>query len=831
MKKELVPWVALVLSLVASAAGNGETVPPEKAGQQAAPASNEGPPIPLGIGGCGGVYLLAEPGELTVDVEKRDRHRSGRGTELRAILAGPDRKVLQDVSIPPDGLTARGKVGPPRRVRLSTQVPRKGVYVLNITASQDRYGETIIWGFRTNCPRWLIETSRGHKDERHQEPIVLLRPDQPGDVCFLPQREAFRMEVADLPPGADALAVYDHRNTLVQTLRVEKGKAAGSFPEDIHRGAGPWRLHLPVQQATININGVTRWERDDLFQNLSLWTTNPASWFPFLENRWLLTPYSRMVFGKAETPGEAAFQVHNNSDRPKSVKLEIEFPKDAWPARVSSEIVRLGPKEGKEVLVRFTIPEEGQSRVCHLRATPVEDAGFSTYSTLTVRAGAAPASRPLTMPLVLKPYQHENEQAGYLPDYPMENQLYFDLENHPWAWKGRGLQTLRGEKWATVELASAVKSGTPGLEPSSLGMASPKIAFDRDGDVYLLARAGRRAALLHSRDGGKSFAAYRIPGRENRPQDFEMELFSGHNVPDGPPPILCYTHTASDPKRIWRRINDLELILPKKENGRISFGDPILISKQCIGIAMHSGAPSEVVSRGSRVHVVWGEATDPETKVPGVPTYVATYDRTTKVLGKPALVGHGAPANDVHNTPSITMDSQGYLHVLAGTHGRPFPYARSLKPNDAHSGWTHPVPAGENLSQTYIGLVCGPDDTLHLVYRLWQSGKEPFPASHYATLAYQRKRPGQPWEAPRVLIIPPFSEYSVFYHRLTIDRAGRLFLSYDYWSTYWFYRTDHSGSRRALLMSPDGGETWKLVQGDDLQRRTSHAAGPNHPGK
>ncbi|MBM4042658.1 MAG: hypothetical protein FJ290_29570, partial [Planctomycetes bacterium] len=250
--------------------------------------------------------------------------------------------------------------------------------------------------------------------------------------------------------------------------------------------------------------------------------------------------------------------------------------------------------------------------------------------------------------------------------------------------------------------------------------------------------------------------------------------------------------------------------------GRLTVGEPILVSKQCIGLSAHSGIPASVVSRGSKVHVIWGEATDPSVKVPGVPTFVATYDRETGKLGAPASIGHGAPANDVHNSPSITMDSQGHLHALAGTHGRPFPYARSLKPNDAGGGWTKPEPVGEGLSQTYIGLVCGPDDTLHLAYRLWRSGIEPFPASHYATLAYQRKRPRQPWESPKVLIVPPFSEYSVFYHRLTIDRKGRLFLSYDYWSTYWFYRNDHFGRRRALLMSPDGGDTWKLVETSDL---------------
>ena len=103
---------------------------------------------------------------------------------------------------------------------------------------------------------------------------------------------------------------------------------------------------------------------------------------------------------------------------------------------------------------------------------------------------------------------------------------------------------------------------------------------------------------------------------------------------------------------------------------------------------------------------------------------------------------------------------------------------------------------------------------------LWREDREYFPASHYACLAYMSKRPGEAWSAPRPLIVSAFSEYSVFYHRLTIDRRGRLFLSKDYWSTYWFYRNDQPGSRghwRTLLMSPDDGETWKLSADGDLQ--------------
>ena len=108
------------------------------------------------------------------------------------------------------------------------------------------------------------------------------------------------------------------------------------------------------------------------------------------------------------------------------------------------------------------------------------------------------------------------------------------------------------------------------------------------------------------------------------------------------------------------------------------------------------------------------------------------------------------------------------------------------------------------------------DDTLHSAFRLWWNGTSYFPAGNYATLAHQRRPAGEAWQEPRVLVVPPFSEYSVFYHRLTIDRSGRLFLSYDYFSTYWFYRNDHQGSRRALMMSADGGMTWKLVETSDL---------------
>lgn len=782
------------------------------------------------LGGIGGAYFLAEPGELVVQVEKRDRNRRAGRTDLRAILAGPDRSVVQEVTIPDDGQPKGSGLGPVQRCLLSTKVPAKGVYVLNITVSQDRYGDEVVWGFQANCKKFLIETARGHRDQRHQEPIVLANPQVPANVCFWPRNDAFGIEVSGMPKGSTPVIVYDTHGTPVARLHGgTEGQALHHFPATASRQAAPWRLHFPAAQATVNIDGLTRWDTGDLHPDMACWTTDPQSWFPFLDNRWILTPYRRTVCGQPGNTNEVTFQLHNKSAREKNIQLTLEFPQEvsqlgapaslAIYAELSVNRVVLGPKQTKNMTVKCRMPPHGQTRLAYIRATPLDDSGFSTYSTLSMKSGLPSAARPLAMPILLKPYEHENEQYGYQADYPVDNQAYFDLKNNPFIRTSSGITTWRNGSWDTSLLSSAIQTRIPRFEGNAFGLPSTKIAFDSDNDLYALAMAGRKAVLLHSADGGKALAAYVIPGHEDRPRSFDFEQFSGQNVPPDPPPILRYSQTSRDEKLIWRRLHTLELFLPRKQGGHISLGEPVMFSDKCIGSSGHSGIPSSIVSRGSKVHVVWGEATDPTEKIEGVPTFVATYDRIAGTLGRPALVAYGPPANDVHNSPSIAMDKAGYLHVLAGTHGRPFPYTQSLEPNEAATGWTKAIPAGDNLGQTYVGLVCGPDDTLHSVFRMWRSGVEPFPSSSHATLAYQRKRPGQPWEPPRVLVVAPFSEYSVFYHRLTVDRWGRLFLSYDYWSTFWFYRNDHFGRRRSVLMSPDGGETWKLAESSDLVPR------------
>lgn len=769
--------------------------------------------IRWGIGGAGGAYFLAEPGELVIDLQKRDRNVHNRRTDLRALLVTPDRKVVQEVTLPDTG--PRDGNGPLQHTRLSTLVNHKGIYKLNITISNDRYGEEIVWAFRTNCRHYLIETSRGHKDARHEEPIVLLAPEHSGDVCFHPPRDAFAVEIEDLPRSVKALSVFDASGSTVDTLKVRGGRVTRTFPARVHRPT-PWRLHLPAQQAVIHIDGVTRWTDDDPHANMSYWTPHLETFFPLHACRWLLTPYNRNLNVRPGASGAIEFQVRNSSNSPQTVRLAAECGRAAdLPVQLSADTVNLGAMERARVTAHYRMPDstgEDESLACRLRATSETYPEVSTYSTLTLRTGTSPVRRPIRLPLVLKPYEHENAQFGFVADCPVENQVYFDIDNRPFVRTERGISALRDGRWTESDLRNAVS----GMEDGVLGTASTKIAFDGENLLYNVVNVNGQPNLLYSADQGHSFSACAIPGREDCPRTFDIEWFTGHNSSDGPPPILRYSLTGEDVRLFWRKVNDLELFLPEKTSRGLSLGEPILVSDRCIGLSQHSGIPASVVSREGKVHVIWAEATDPDEDVPGVPTYVATIDRETREMGAPALVGYGPPANDVHNSPSITMDSQGYLHALSGTHGCPFPYARSLGSNTADSGWTEPREAWPDARQTYIGFVCDPEDTLHSAFRLWWNGTSYFPAGNYATLAHQQRPPGGAWQEPRVLVVPPFSEYSVFYHRLTIDRIGRLFLSYDYFSTYWFYRNDHPDSRRSLMMSPDRGNTWKLVETADL---------------
>jgi hypothetical protein len=122
--------------------------------------------------------------------------------------------------------------------------------------------------------------------------------------------------------------------------------------------------------------------------------------------------------------------------------------------------------------------------------------------------------------------------------------------------------------------------------------------------------------------------------------------------------------------------------------------------------------------------------------------------------------------------------------------------------------------------QTYLSLVCGPDDVLHLVSRQVRRNIDShFRGSLYDALVHQSLQPGaRKWSVPHLVVVPPLPGYSQYYQKLTVDRLGRLFVSCSYFS-----RRDPPASRvyrrfhhRMVLISEDGGRAWRFVTTADL---------------
>jgi len=196
----------------------------------------------------------------------------------------------------------------------------------------------------------------------------------------------------------------------------------------------------------------------------------------------------------------------------------------------------------------------------------------------------------------------------------------------------------------------------------------------------------------------------------------------------------------------------------------------------------------------------------------GNPTYIATIDRNEGRIVAKHLLAMASPAvPDRHATPVIAADSQGFLHVICGSHNEPFLYLRSRKPNSITDGWTTPRKVGGK--QTYATLVCDPQDHLHTIYRV-----------HPKLLYRHKPASADEWSAPATLAHPPdlHTGYTIYYHRLFIDRRGALYASFTFMET-------HTGSQgrypRYLAMSEDHGATWQLATTDKFKPTAIH---PRH---
>lgn len=775
--------------------------------------------LPPVVRSTGLVHLqVHQPGPFSLSVLKRDLNNYEGEDLLHLTLYDPAGIEILTHTIPDDGIT---EIGPDaeayQRFETTVDAAVAGRYRLLVTGSVD-----LVWGMETSASGYVLEG-----------PEVLTDAALSGSICFAPPSREFAITLRAIRDrGVQTVTLSDDAGERLGEFTLSEAGTVQTleFPEAERDGL--WSLDFEALDVRIDLG---RWVR--------YWTFEADAWFDVEASRQMLLPHS---FTRYLQPGESAeidFRLLNRLDREGIFNLELIADERLQSALLGpASPVTLEAGETMQLRVRVTAPEdarEGQQFTAAVRASALNHPAATTFSGIDMRIGESPATQPLEMPIELEPLAYENALFGYAPDY-MRNETYFDAENRPWIRQRTdssdgttGVYTLtEGSQWAHFGFEDAIREKYPEYRTSrgGGGFAGAKLAFDGEGGIYTTLRLEvadeQFAVLVFSPDDGSSWQVFELRGSQA-----EVEQFTGHNALDIPPPILAFEFVAPHAARFCS-YHDLWLYMPRRGGDRLVLGEPIKVAEAVVGSCQHSGGPASSATQDGRTHIVWGAVSgEPDgsgADERGVPTYATTYDHATGEVGEQVLLGHGPPVNDVHNVPAITIDSEGYLHVVIGAHGNPFRYVHSLHPNDA-STWTEPEimltrgfvrdDGSHRGRQTYISLVCDQHDTLHVASRQNRNDGAYHGFSSYRTLSIQHRPKNGRWTRDATpLVIAAFPGYSIWYHKLTIDRLGHLWLSYGYWSRHAVYESHYPGRyyHRAVLLSRDGGITWKLAETSDF---------------
>jgi len=757
---------------------------------------NAAPTAPQAVEGlqhAGAVHFYAQPGPLNVTLWKQDTPKNETDRTMTAVLAGPDGTIH-------DQLKLYSKLDQPTQKiegKLKAEVVRAGIYTLLVSANQDQYIQAQTWGFSTNATQYMINAGTGHVDRAREETIMLNGKNEPFSVFFKPVKRAFEVRLTRLPATVKSVELRDAGGEMVQTLAVAEGKAQAAIAADKGKRDGMWELRLPVQRGSVLIEGVNYgWAKDE--RPLPVWTTGREVAFEVGDYHWLLQPrrFARNI--KAGDTGAVEMTVFNNTSTP--MPLALSLTRTGVPGRIRLENAQLevAPGANRRVRVQYDFPlalPNGRYDVI-LTAKDTRN-NRQAFSLIQFRAGEAPTDT-ISLPLELKLYEHDQFQFAYEPDYPRANQFYFDADNRPWQVTRAGIQTLVDGEWKTVILPGDDQTAT---------YPTHALGADQAGFVYGIVNRNNKPYFLRTSSKTLQAELVELPAGGY----YMPETFSGGRVSSYPPVLLRYVLDASKAQvSFWSKVHKLELRLTEIKEGKLHLSQPILVSDNCVGMSAHSGITSPVAADGDRLHFIWGETSDPAKKDPGVPTYTRTYDRKTGQMTAPVFLAWSPPVNDVHNMSTLIVDSKGDRHVIIGSHGQPFQYLHSPH---GDMKWSAPREITQ-MSPTYIGAVFDNADNIHLFFRQWQREIE----KAGAELGYQQMGQDGQWKEQTAFAVSPLPSYSVFYHRLTVDRKGWLYLSFDYWSTWSPYRESYPNAapRRLILSSTDNGKSWQLVTKERL---------------
>jgi len=162
----------------------------------------------------------------------------------------------------------------------------------------------------------------------------------------------------------------------------------------------------------------------------------------------------------------------------------------------------------------------------------------------------------------------------------------------------------------------------------------------------------------------------------------------------------------------------------------------------------------------------------------------------------------GGNVHDAHNSISIMVDGDGYLHVAWDHHGNALNYARSVSPLSLHLTDKIPMTGIEETNVTYPEFYKMPDGDLLFLYRDGRSGKGNMVINRYALKTKK-------WSQLSSNLIDGEGKQNA-YCQTCVDERGTIHIS-------WVWRSSPdvaSNHDMCYARSTDGGLTWEKSTGE-----------------
>lgn len=192
--------------------------------------------------------------------------------------------------------------------------------------------------------------------------------------------------------------------------------------------------------------------------------------------------------------------------------------------------------------------------------------------------------------------------------------------------------------------------------------------------------------------------------------------------------------------------------------------------------------------------------------------YAAYYDSTGFIVVAKRVIGksnwevrrtsyHGT-VTDAHNSISIVVDGDGYLHMAWDHHNSPLRYCRSAEPGSLELTPEMPMTGANETTITYPEFYRLPDGDLLFLYRSGESGEGNLIVNRY-------DRSAGKWTQLHHNLIDGQKKRNAYWQAF-VDSNGTIHLSWV-WRETWDVSTNHD---LCYAQSKDGGMTWLKTTGE-----------------